>query len=353
MKTRRLILSIVLAVFTASQLVSLASAEPNPNNSTENPAILAAKVSLDTSQLTEAQLAAAAKVLNLTVDQLRGSLAEGKTLEELAEIAGVDVNLVYTAIRRAKATQTTALYSGSLNEAQRAAVAKLLNLSSAELYGSLLEGKTLEELVKAAGVKNWQVNEAIRTASATPIPPISTNTLNDAQRAAVAKVLHISAAELYGSLLEGKTLDELAKAAGVENWQINEAIRTAKTVSTPAISTNTLTESQLYAVAKVLNLTAEQLRGSLLEGKTLAELAASAGVANWKVNAAIRNAPYRRGISVAETALSDSQLKAVAVLLGVNVTTLQNSIREGLTLAQLAKNKGIDVQLLYDAINQN
>ncbi len=354
MKTNQVIKSLLLAVIAVSLVFSNAAAAAGPIDTSVNTPSLSSKNAQDTSALTEAQLAAAANVLNLTVDELRGSLREGKTFEELSANAGVNVNLVYAAINRARATKTVPILTDKLNDSQMAAVARVLNLKPAELYASLLEGKTLEELAKAAGVANWQVNSAIRTAKATPTVPISTHSLNDAQMAAVAKVLKIQPEELYASLLEGDTLEMLAKAHGVETWQVNAAIRTAITATpTVAIMTHKLTEGQLYAVAKVLNLTGDQLRWSLLEGKTLEELAAAEGVATWKVNAAIRTAPARRGISVAETALSEDQLKAVAVILGVPVSTLKGSIREGITLAQLAKNKGIDVQILYDAVNQN
>lgn len=285
---RKSIISAVLALFAASLLFSNVSAAALPGNLVEKTMQAAARVALDTKNLTEAQLRAAAAVLNLTVETLMGSLKEGKTLEELAKNAGVDVIHVYAAIQRA----------GSGNEV-----------------------------------------------------PIKTGQLTEAQLKAVAKVLNLDVEVLRGSLAEGKTLEQLAASAMVDARLVNSALRTTSSTHTVPITTNVLTEAQLKAVAKVLKLDVDVLRGSLAEGKTLEQLAASAGVETWKVNTAIRNARSKRGISVSEKELSANQLKAVAAILNVSVSTLQGSLQEGISLAELAKGDGIDVQLLYDAVN--
>src|SRR6266542_6798066 len=55
-----------------------------------------------------AGLEAAAKVLGMTTDELTTSLQSGKTLEELAETAGVDVQDVKDAMQAARATEMRA-----------------------------------------------------------------------------------------------------------------------------------------------------------------------------------------------------------------------------------------------------
>lgn len=55
--------------------------------------------------LGDAELEAAAKVLNMTTDELSTALQSGKTLEQIAEDAGVDFTKVQEAIQAAHATE--------------------------------------------------------------------------------------------------------------------------------------------------------------------------------------------------------------------------------------------------------
>src|SRR5512143_1644543 len=53
----------------------------------------------------QAELEAAAKVLGITTDELSTALKDGKTLEDLAAAAGVDVQAVQDTIRAVRATE--------------------------------------------------------------------------------------------------------------------------------------------------------------------------------------------------------------------------------------------------------
>ena len=56
-------------------------------------------------RLGTAELEAAAKVLNMTTDEVTAALESGKTLEQVAEDAGVDFAAVQEAIQAARATE--------------------------------------------------------------------------------------------------------------------------------------------------------------------------------------------------------------------------------------------------------
>lgn len=106
-----------------------------------------------------AALEAAAKALGMTTDDLTAALKEGKTLEGLATEKGVDFQTVQDAIQ---AAQPLRLGSTGLE-----AAAKALDMTTDELTTALKDGKTLQELADVAGVDIATVQDAIRAARET------------------------------------------------------------------------------------------------------------------------------------------------------------------------------------------
>ena len=109
--------------------------------------------------LGSAELEAAAKALGMTTDDLSAALKEGKTLEQLATEKGVDFQTVQDAIRAARPLR--------LGSTELDAAAKALDMTTDELTTALKDGKTLQELVDAAGVDLETVQDAIQAAHAT------------------------------------------------------------------------------------------------------------------------------------------------------------------------------------------
>jgi len=112
----------------------------------------------DASSLTDTQLKAAAKVLGISVSTLKGDLAEGLTLENIADNAGIDVRIVYDAIRRARSASDTSSTTSSSSSyygytlRQLKAIAAVLDISVDTLKGDLAEGLTLEDLANSASI---------------------------------------------------------------------------------------------------------------------------------------------------------------------------------------------------------
>lgn len=109
--------------------------------------------------LGSAELEAAAKVLGMTTDDLSAALKEGKTLEQLATEKGVDFQTVQDAIRAARPLR--------LGSTELDAAAKALDMTTDELSTALKDGKTLQELADAAGVDLQTVQDAIKAAHTT------------------------------------------------------------------------------------------------------------------------------------------------------------------------------------------
>ena len=151
----------VFSLFIAILAASLAFT--NVSAAVENPVgITTPSVSFttNTSNLTDAQLKAAASVLGISVDLLKMDLDEGMTLEDLADNAGVDVRQVYSAIRRARwqsgssGTSTSTYYGYTVKQLKN--IAAYLDISLDTLKGDLAEGLTLQDLADNAGI-NVQV----------------------------------------------------------------------------------------------------------------------------------------------------------------------------------------------------
>lgn len=109
--------------------------------------------------LGSAELEAAAKVLGMTTDELSAALEAGKTLEQLATEKGVDLQTLIDAIR--------AVHPLRLGSAELEAAAQALDMTTDELSAALNDGKTLQELADAAGVELQTVQEAIQAAHET------------------------------------------------------------------------------------------------------------------------------------------------------------------------------------------
>jgi hypothetical protein len=72
--------------------------------------------------LSDAALAAAAKALDMTVDEVKSALQNGKTLQDLADDAGVDIEDVRAAIQAVRETEmreriTQAVEDGTITQA--------------------------------------------------------------------------------------------------------------------------------------------------------------------------------------------------------------------------------------------
>jgi transcriptional regulator with XRE-family HTH domain len=111
--------------------------------------------------LGSAELEAAAKALGMTTDELSTALKDGKTLEQLATEKGVDFQIVMQAIQAVRPPR--------LGSVELEAAAKALGMTTDELSSALKEGKTLQELADAAGVKIEDVQAAIQAAHATEL----------------------------------------------------------------------------------------------------------------------------------------------------------------------------------------
>ena len=111
--------------------------------------------------LGQAELAAAAKALGMTTDELTAALQSGKTLEALATERGVDFQTVLDAIQAARPLR--------LGSVELEAAAKALNMTTAELTTALQSGKTLEQVATDQGVDIADVQAAIQAAHASEL----------------------------------------------------------------------------------------------------------------------------------------------------------------------------------------
>ena len=106
--------------------------------------------------LGQAELDAAAKVLGMTSTDLSTALQGGKTLEQIATEKGVDINAVMQAIQAARPVM--------LGQNELAAAAKALNMTTDNLSAALKGGKTLTQIASDQKVDLQTVQDAIKTA---------------------------------------------------------------------------------------------------------------------------------------------------------------------------------------------
>jgi hypothetical protein len=103
-----------------------------------------------------AELDAAAKALGMTADELSTALQSGKTLEQIATEKGVDIQTVRDAIQAVRPLR--------LGSTELAAAAKALGMTTDELTTAMQSGKTLAQLATDKGVDLQKVQDAISAA---------------------------------------------------------------------------------------------------------------------------------------------------------------------------------------------
>src|SRR5258706_15870605 len=106
--------------------------------------------------LGQAELDAAAKVLGMTSSDLSTALNGGKTLEQLATEKGVDINAVMQAIQAVRPIR--------LGTNELAAAAKALGMTTDDITTALKSGKTLTQVTSDKKVDLQTVQDAIKAA---------------------------------------------------------------------------------------------------------------------------------------------------------------------------------------------
>jgi len=107
-------------------------------------------------QLSQAELDAAAKALNMSSTDLSSQLSSGKTLQDIATAQGVDFKTVMQAM--------DAFRPVHLDTAELDAAAKALGMTSSDLSTQLQNGKTLSDLAASKNVTLQSVQDAITAA---------------------------------------------------------------------------------------------------------------------------------------------------------------------------------------------
>ena len=100
--------------------------------------------------------------------------------------------------------------------------------------------------------------------------------------------------------------------------------------------------AELEAAAKALGMTTDELTSALQSGKTLEQIAADKGVDFQMVQDAIQ--------AVRPLRLGTTELDAAAKALGMTTDELTAALKAGKTLEQVATDKGVDIQTVKDAI---
>ncbi len=154
--------------------------------------------------LGQAELEAAAKVLGMTADELSSALQSGKTLEDLATAAGVDIQDVQDAISAARVEEMR-------TQIEQAVTDGTMTQDKADW---LLEGLD----------KGYIDGHGFGLGIGGPDGKHGDMPLTDDAIAAAAKVLGMTADEVSSALSSGKTLQDLATAAGVDFKDVMDAI---------------------------------------------------------------------------------------------------------------------------------
>lgn len=103
-----------------------------------------------------------------------------------------------------------------------------------------------------------------------------------------------------------------------------------------------LGQAELNAAAEALGISTDDLSAQLASGKTLDEIAIAQGVESKTVMDAIRSARPPR--------LGAAGLEAAAKALGMTADDLSTQLAAGTSLADIATQKGVDLQIVQDAI---
>lgn len=114
-------------------------------------------------ELSDEALATMAEALDMSTDDLSAALEEGTTLKELADSAGVDLREILGANRpdRAEGMRERGFGGGDLDDASLETMSELLGLSADDLSAALEDGKTIHELADAAGVEMQTITDAM------------------------------------------------------------------------------------------------------------------------------------------------------------------------------------------------
>jgi uncharacterized protein YidB (DUF937 family) len=157
--------------------------------------------------LGQTELEAAAKALGMTADELSTALQSGKTLEDLATAAGVDIQDVQDAISAAHAVELRAQIEAGVADGS----------ISQDKADWLLEGLD-KGFLDGAG---FGLKLGGRDGGRGPMP------MNAEAIAAAADALGMTSDEVSAALEAGTTLEELATQAGVDYQTVKDAIHTA------------------------------------------------------------------------------------------------------------------------------
>jgi transcriptional regulator with XRE-family HTH domain len=103
-----------------------------------------------------------------------------------------------------------------------------------------------------------------------------------------------------------------------------------------------LGQAELNAAAQALGISADDLSAQLASGKTLDEIATAQGVDPKTVMDTIRSARPPR--------LGPTELDAAAKALGMTSDDLSTQLKGGTSLADIAAQEGVDLQIVQDAI---
>ncbi len=159
--------------------------------------------------LGQAELEAAAKVLGMTSDEVSTALQSGKTLEDLATAAGVDIKDVQAAITAAHAVEMRAQIAQAVTDGK-------MTQAKADW---LLEG--LDKGYLDGPGFGFEFGHDGPGGGRGHMP------LNDAAIAAAAKVLGMTSDEVSAALNYGTTLEQLATQAGVDFQTVMDAVHSA------------------------------------------------------------------------------------------------------------------------------
>ncbi|MBI5298176.1 MAG: hypothetical protein HY869_22085 [Chloroflexi bacterium] len=162
--------------------------------------------------LSQAELEAAAKALNMTTDELSSALEAGKTLEDLATAAGVDIQVVQDAISAVRAEEMRTQIAAGVADGS----------ISQEKADWLLEGLDKGFLDDGHGF-----GLGIGPGRGGSDDGMSHLLMNDQALAAAAEALGMSTTDLQTALEAGTSLESLAEKAGVEYDTVMSAIRSA------------------------------------------------------------------------------------------------------------------------------
>ena len=162
--------------------------------------------------LSQAELEAAAKALNMTTDELSSALEAGKTLEDLATAAGVDIQVVQDTLSAVRAEEMRAQIAAGVADGS----------ISQEKADWLLEGldKGFLDDGHAFGIGIDRGPGRGGSDDGMGHRPLSAAAL-----AAAAEALGMSTTDLQTALEAGTSLQSLAEQVGVEYDTVMNAIR--------------------------------------------------------------------------------------------------------------------------------